>query len=86
VASTLRIAIRTGRNNSRTVLSIRLAQEYPKYYEGYLRGDYKSITASAIAAGLIKNNVNLRRAKSAFRKMTASQRKEFLDWIRLERT
>jgi hypothetical protein len=30
-----------------TVLSVRLAQEYPKYYEGYLRGNYTSVTAAA---------------------------------------
>ena len=33
-----------------TVLSVRLAQEKPKYYEAYLRGDYKSVTAAAIAS------------------------------------
>jgi hypothetical protein len=54
------------------VLSVRLAQEHPKFYEAYMRGDYKSVTAAAIAAGLLKDNGNMRRAKSAFRKMTAT--------------
>jgi hypothetical protein len=38
-----------------------------------MRGDYKSVTAAAIAAGLIKNDVNLRPARSAFGKMTPSR-------------
>jgi hypothetical protein len=76
--------IRTGRNNSATVLSVRLAQEHPKYYEAYLRGDYRSVTAAAIAAGLLKNDVNLRRLKSAWRKATAPEREQFLEWIKTE--
>jgi hypothetical protein len=34
-----------------------------------MRGDYKSITAAAIAAGLIKDDGNMRRTKSAYRKI-----------------
>jgi hypothetical protein len=65
-------------------LSVRLAQEKPKFYDAYLRGDYKSITAAATAAGLLKDDLNLRRAKSAFRMMTAEQRQEFLQWMSTE--
>ena len=77
------ILIKRGQNraHSATVLSVRLAQEYPEYYEAYMRGDYKSVTAAATAAGLLKNDANLRRAKSAYRKMTAAERKEFIKWI-----
>jgi hypothetical protein len=49
-----------------------------------MRGDYKSVTAAAIAAGLLKNDVNLRRPKSACRKMTARERQEFLEWLKSE--
>lgn len=69
-------------HGSATVLSVRLAQEKPKFYDAYLRGDYKSITAAATAAGILKDDLNLRRAKSAFRMMTPEQRKEFLDWMK----
>jgi hypothetical protein len=69
-----------------TILSVRLAQEYPKYYEAFTRGDYKSVTAAAIAAGLIKDDVNLRRAKSGFRKMTVPECQEFLEWAQAELT
>lgn len=61
-------------------LSVRLAQQYPKYYEAYMRGEYKSITAAAIAAGILQNNVNLRRCKSAYGKLTEDERKEFETW------
>jgi hypothetical protein len=67
---------------TKTILSVRLAQDKPKFYDAYLLGEYKSITAAATAAGILKDDVNLRRAKSAFRKMTAAQRKEFLAWVR----
>ena len=73
---------RHGRARSSAVLSIRLAQEKPKYYEAYLRGDYKSVTAAATDAGLLKDNSNMRRGKSAFRKMSEPERKQFLQWIR----
>jgi hypothetical protein len=76
---------RNNRSGSSTVLSVRLAQEYPKYYEAYLRGDYKSITAAAIAAGLLKNNVNLRRFKSDLSKLTASESKEAFEWFKQNR-
>jgi len=46
------------------VLSVRLAQERPHYYERYLRGEYTSVTAAAIAAGLMKDDAHLRRAKA----------------------
>jgi hypothetical protein len=67
---------------SSAVLSIRLAQDKPKFYDAYLRGEYKTISAAATAAGLVKDDLNLRRAKSAFRMMTNAQRKEFLGWIK----
>lgn len=71
-----------GRLKTKDTLSIRLAQEKPKFYDAYLRGEYKSVTAAAIAAGLINDDANLRRAKSAFRKMSAQELKEFLNWMR----
>jgi hypothetical protein len=81
-ASTRRLFFERGHNrsNSAVVLKVRLAQEKPEYYEAYIRREYKSVTAAAAAAGLIKDDADLRRAKSAFRKMSASQRQELLEW------
>ena len=70
------------RNRSATVLSVRLAQEKPKYYDAYMQGKYKSVTAAAIAAGLIKNDAHIRRTKSGYRKMNKEERKEFLTWAK----
>jgi hypothetical protein len=67
------------RAKSAVLLTVRLAQEHPKYYEAYMRGDYKSVTAAA--AGLLKDDVNLRRLKSARRKTTAPEREEFFKWL-----
>ena len=41
---------RNARPNGTAVLSARLAQEHPKFYDAYMRGDYGSITAAATAA------------------------------------
>jgi hypothetical protein len=79
--STSHLVPRHDRSTSATVLSVRLAQEKPKYYEAYLRGDYKSVTAAAIAAGLLKNDANLRRAKSAISKLTVQENEELSEWI-----
>ena len=73
---------RQGRSGSRCVLSVRLAQEKKKFYEAYLSGNYRSVTAAAIAAGLIKGDGNMRRLKSAYRKSTAQERKEFKKWMK----
>ena len=80
-ASTHLILNRNGRN-TRTMLSIRLFEQKPEFYEAYMRGEYASITAAAIAAGLIRNDATVRRAKSSYRKMTAKQREEFDAWAK----
>lgn len=73
---------RHGTRATKTTLSVRLAQEFPDFYDAYMRGEYKTVTAAAIAAGIIKDDANLRRAKSAYRKMSAAHRKDFADWLR----
>jgi len=75
------IVLERGHSSSRiALLSIHLKTQYPKYYEAYMRGEYKSVTAAATAAGLLKDNVNLRRLKSAWRKATKTERKQFEEW------
>lgn len=68
------------------VLVARLAQDFPDVYEAYLRGEYRSVRAAAEAAGLVKpGNDPMARLKSNWNKATASQRKEFLEWIKSEK-
>lgn len=82
--STSHFPRRQSQLGSVAVLSARLAQEKPKFYDRYLRGEFKTVTAAATEAGLLKDDVNLRRAKSAFRMMTPRQRGEFLAWMRTD--
>jgi hypothetical protein len=70
---------------TKPVLVARLAQEHPKVYEAYLRGDYRSIRAAAEAAGLVNpGNEPLNRLKSNWRKATKREREEFLEWLNTE--
>jgi hypothetical protein len=82
--STILFSRRASRSKSATVLLVRLVQEKPKFYDDYMRGKYRSVTAAATAAGLLKDDANLRRAKSACRKLTASERREFKAWWKKE--
>jgi hypothetical protein len=70
---------------AKPVLAARLAQEHPKVYEAYLRGDYRSIRAAAEAAGLVNpGNEPLNRLKSNWRKATKREREAFLEWLESE--
>ncbi len=72
------------RTNTKTGLSLRMSRDFPAFYNDYLNGKYKTITAAAIAAKLIKDDGNIRRAKSAFRKMTEKEKKEFVAWMKTD--
>lgn len=65
-------------------LYVRVEQEDPETYQQYLFGKIRNITAAAKAAGIVKARPrqNLARAKSAFGKMTAVERAEFLQWLK----
>jgi hypothetical protein len=68
--------------NTSNVLSARLAQEKPKFYEAFRRGEYRSIRAAAEAAGLVKPGHDpLMRCKAYYKKLDAKQRKKFLAWV-----
>ncbi|HZZ79736.1 MAG TPA: hypothetical protein VFE62_14550 [Gemmataceae bacterium] len=63
-------------------LALKLSQDKPKVFADFQKGKYKSITEAAVAAGIRKNDGNLRRAKSAFRHLTDEERDEFLKWMK----
>lgn len=79
-ASTPLIPYRSGAR--KLTLALRLSHDEPQVFADFQKGKYKSITEAAVAAGIRKNDGNLRRAKSAYRKMTAAERAEFLKWMR----
>ena len=86
VRSEAPIVARSKTKSNRDTLLARLEREAPNHYKAYLRGEHPSPTAAAIAAGILKDNQNLHRAKSAFRQMTAPQRVEFLDWLKTRKS
>lgn len=85
--STLTVsARRQGKSDS---LAARLAEsadpEIRKAWNGYLDGRHKSVTAAAIACGMIEDaNAPLKRLKENWNKATAAERAEFLEFIKDE--
>ena len=69
-------------NKSRAVLMARLAQEYPKYFDAFTSGEYKSLRAAVEAAGLMKPAKKpISRLKSTWNRASPKDRKEFLKWL-----
>lgn len=75
--------------NSKDYLLQRLREKHPEHYQKFLTREpgYTSAHKAAVSAGIIKKNApstatNLARAKSAYRKMTAAERKQFTKWIK----
>ncbi len=74
-----------GGSKTKVVLSARLAQEKPKFYDDYLTGKYKSVRAAAEAAGLVKPGHDpMMRVKAYWKKLTKEQRAEFMEWMKTE--
>lgn len=73
---------RVGADRKQT-LAARLAEKYPKYFDAYQAGKYKTIRAAAEAAGLVQPGHDpLKRLKSYWKKADAKQRAEFRKWLR----
>ncbi len=76
---------RNGKTHNKVVLSARLAQEKPNFYDDYLTGKYKSVRAAAEAAGLVKPGHDpMMRVKAYWKKLTKEQRAEFMEWMKTE--
>jgi len=66
-------------STSRAYLEDRLARDYPKHWQDYIDGKYRSARQAAIAAGFLKDTHNpIDRLLSNWRKATKSQRLEFV--------
>lgn len=70
--------------NSRAYLEQRLQKDHPKIWSAYLKGEYRSARQAAMDAGIIQSEseFSLRRAKSAWRKMSAEDRAKFRAWLK----
>jgi hypothetical protein len=62
-----------------------LQRDYPAYWQGYLNGEYGSVYATAVAAGIKKDGHNpLQRMKAYWRRASPKQQESFRKWIRGE--
>jgi|HubBroStandDraft_6_1064221.scaffolds.fasta_scaffold569210_2 hypothetical protein len=67
---------------SAVVLGMRLREEHPDFYEKWERGEFKTLRAAAIAAGLVKSaNVPLPRLKYFWSKAGKKDREAFRKWM-----
>ena len=83
-ASGTRVPLKTGGGNShtRSTMQLRLQTEMPKVWADYCSGRYPSVSAAAQAAGIRTRTTDLQRAQSAWRKMSAAERRRFIKWIK----
>ncbi|HYJ44042.1 MAG TPA: hypothetical protein VEW06_06260 [Xanthobacteraceae bacterium] len=67
-----------GRGNSSDYLLRRLAREHPDILEAYVRGDHKTPTAAARAAGINVDTLPLTKLRRAWKNATQEEREMFL--------
>lgn len=60
----------------------RLIREHPSVYADLINGKFAHVTEAAIAAGLKKPRTRLHELKNAWQKASASERLEFVGWLR----
>jgi hypothetical protein len=70
----------SGKNNRSSVLSVRLREHFPEHYQKYLSGEYKSIWAAAVAAGIVKVPTALETIKRLYGKLSAEERRQLRAW------
>ena len=81
---------RHGETNKVKTLQARMADPTApatvrREWNGYLEGRHKTVTAAAVAAGLVKDSNNpLKRLKENWKKASAKDRKAFLEFLRGE--
>jgi hypothetical protein len=70
------------RGNTQEYLVRRLKRAAPEIAQALGCGEYRSARAAAKAAGIIKELTPLEAAKRAWRKMSATEKQQFLRFIR----
>ena len=67
---------------TRAGLSERLAQDFPRIWQKYLAGQYRSVRAAAEAAGIVRPSHDpLMRLKSYWKRADKKARRDFLRWV-----
>lgn len=72
--------LKRGSTNS-TYLTARLKRDAPEIADRLERGEFKSVRAAAIEAGIVKAPDLLDQAKRVFLKLSDLDRNEFLSWV-----
>jgi hypothetical protein len=70
-----------GKRDSRYFIG-RLKNEHPAIHADLVAGRHTSVRAASIAAGLVKPRSALSELKSAWRKATPAQRRQFISWAK----
>lgn len=70
--------------NCASTLARRLLRDAPEIFARLESGEFKSVRAAAIAAGIVKPPTPLQVAQRAFRKLTSEEREEFVSWMKKE--
>jgi hypothetical protein len=72
-------------SRSSVVLGMRLLEEYPDFYKKWQEGEFGSLRAAAIAAGLVKSqSLPLPRLKFFWKKAGKKEREAFQQWLKTE--
>lgn len=71
----------TGKGNAAAYLTARLARDRPDILERFRAGDYKSVRAAAIAAGIIEPQTPLQQVQAGWRRATVEDRKKIVVWV-----
>ena len=63
-------------------LTARIKRDRPDIAERMQRGEFRSVRAAAIEAGLVSRPDPMQQAKRAFEKLPREERDEFIQWLR----
>jgi hypothetical protein len=72
----------TRHGNGAAYLSARIARDRPDVLARMKAGEFKSVRAAAVAAGIVRAKTPLDALHAAWRKATAAQRRQFLEAVR----
>jgi hypothetical protein len=78
------VNITTRGGNDQDYLSRRLLRDHPDIFERLEQGEFPSVRAAAVAAGIVKKPTALDALKVAWRKAREGERQKFLAWIETE--
>lgn len=65
-------------------LAARLRRDAPEICDRLAAGEFPSVRAAAIEAGIVKVPTNLQKAQKAFLKLTDGEREAFAEWMDLQ--